>query len=182
MSDEGVSLVIDILSFATLIGIATAVFLFLVFISSFFSSSQKGFFEQARGLIATNALSFIFLFAGVATLGSLFLSEIAGFAPCKLCWYQRIFMYPVAILSGLGLFWGDKKVVRYVIVLASIGLVIAIYHYVMQMVPGLIQCSDEVASCSAKQFANFGFITIPFMSLVAFVNIILLSLLSIREK
>ena len=182
MSREGVAAVIDVLSYLTLLAMAFGVLGLLTFAVVYFTPKKKNLFHSVSLVISQNALSLVFLFAAVSALGSLFLSEVAAFVPCKLCWYQRIFMYPTAIISGVALFFGDRKIFKYVLVLASFGLLVALYHYVIQMAPGLIQCSDEVASCSAKQFAHFGFITIPFMSLVAFVNIIILSLFGLRSK
>lgn len=182
MSREEVSIVIDVLSYLTLFAMVFGVVGLLTLFITAVTPKEKNIFHSVALLLSQNAISLIFLFSAVSTLGSLFLSEIAAFVPCKLCWYQRIFMYPVAVISGLALFFADKKIYRYILVLAVIGALIAIYHYVIQMAPGLIQCSDEIASCSAKQFAHFGFITIPFMTLVAFLNIIVLALFGLRAK
>ncbi len=182
MNPEQISAAIDVLSYLTLLTMAFGAVGLLTLVVTVLAPKKENVFCSVALVLSQNAISLIFLLSAVATLGSLFLSEIASFAPCKLCWYQRIFMYPTAIISGMALLLSDKKVFRYILVLSVIGALIAVYHYVIQMAPGLIQCSDEIASCSAKQFANFGFITIPFMSLVVFVNIIILSLFGLRTK
>lgn len=120
---------------------------------------------------SSNSLYFGLLVATVATTGSLFLSEIAGFAPCKLCWYQRIFMYPQVILLGIASFKNDCGIVKYTLPLLGIGIAVASYHYVLQMSPLPLPCTDEIASCAAKQAARFGYITIPLMSWTAFLLI-----------
>ena len=81
----------------------------------------------------------------MATVSSLFLSEIAGFPPCKLCWYQRIFMYPQVIVLGVGYLLNDLKARLMAIILSGIGAAIAIYHILVQFFPASFRCSDEVA-------------------------------------
>jgi len=180
MSRENVSLVIDFLSYLTLFAGAFSLLTLLTLLLAHITKMRNSIISQVILFLRTNALSFVLLFSAVAMLGSLFLSELAEFTPCLLCWYQRVFMYPIAIIAGIALFRGDKRIFVYILPLAFIGLGIAVYHYLIQMFPGAIQCSDEIASCSARQFANFGFITIPFMSMVAYLNIILMSLFGLR--
>lgn len=133
---------------------------------------------KVKKWVLSNSISLALIVATIATAGSLFFSEVAGFAPCKLCWYQRIFMYPLPILLGISLFTEGQTVRKYVLPLALIGFSIAVYHYALQMFPTILPCSDEVASCAAKQFAYFGYITIPMMSASAFFIIILLQLVT----
>lgn len=182
MSREIVDVLIDFLSYLTVFGGFVAVVLLILYFESFFKASTSKTVTAWGQTLSAHALAFLFLFSAVATIGSLFLSEVAGFAPCKLCWYQRVFMYPVAVITGIALYVGDKKIFKYVIALAVVGLLIAVYHYLIQMFPENIQCGDETAACSARQAARFGFVTIPFMSGVAFVNIILLSLWGLRKS
>lgn len=129
---------------------------------------------KVKKWVLSNSISLALIVATVATAGSLFFSEVAGYPPCKLCWYQRIFMYPLPILLGISQFSDDQTVRKYVLPLALIGFSIAVYHYFLQMFPTILPCSDEVASCAAKQFAYFGYITIPLMSASAFLLIIIL--------
>ena len=128
--------------------------------------------------ISSRALMLSFIVALAATLGSLFYSEIAGYTPCKLCWYQRILMYPQAVMLGIAAARKDNGIVLYGLVLSGIGAAIAAYHYLLQI--GLV---DEIAPCTTVGYSvsctetftmTYGFITIPFMSLVAFLLIIAL--------
>jgi disulfide bond formation protein DsbB len=125
---------------------------------------------------ANNYLSFGLLISASALIGSLFLSEILHFPPCDLCWYQRSMMYPQAILFGVALWKNDRSVDKYILPLSIIGLAIAVYHYIGQINPSILPCTNAAVSCATKQIEFFGFITIPFMSGAAFLVLILLSL------
>ena len=142
---------------------------------------NKGRVADFYAFFKQNALTFIFIVSSSATLGSLFLSEIVSFVPCTLCWWQRIFMYPQAIISLIALMRNDKKAVYYILPLSIIGAGIAAYHYIMQLFPNLLECSEEVAKCSTIQFAELGYITIPLISLTTFMLIAISSLYLIRK-
>jgi len=138
--------------------------------------------KRIRKAIIDNYTVFVLVVSGIATFGSLVFSLILGFAPCELCWYQRIFMYPITIISFVALLKNDKKIAKYVMPLAIIGALIALYHTLLQIFPEVLQCTDEVAKCSTKQFAFLGYVTIPVMALTAFVMIILATVIVIRGK
>lgn len=119
----------------------------------------------------------------VATLGSLYFSEIQEFVPCELCWYQRILMYPLVLIIGVAVFSNDFKVKRYVLPLTLIGAGIGIMHYLQQKVPSLSDltpCAQGVP-CNIEYINWFGFVTIPFLSLTAFI-LITICMLLIRNK
>lgn len=125
-----------------------------------------------------------FIVAVVATLGSLYLSEIKGFIPCELCWYQRICMYPLSLILGIATFNDDKSIKKYVLPIAIVGGCISIYHYLEQKVPGfadIMPCTKGVP-CNIDYLDWWGVITIPFMALVAFILIILLMLVTPTNK
>ena len=108
----------------------------------------------------------------VATVGSLAFSEILLLTPCTLCWYQRIAMYPLVLVIGVGIVLSDRRVALYALPASVIGLVIAIYHNLLyyDILPeGITQCSLGV-SCTERQLELFGlpFLTIPTLSLIAF--------------
>jgi disulfide bond formation protein DsbB len=116
------------------------------------------------------------LIAASATLGSLFFSEVMGLKPCILCWYQRIFMYPLVVVFLVGLFQLDRSVFHYALPIAMIGWCFAVYHYLVYSgyIPENLQpCSKEV-SCVEIDLELLGFITIPMMSILAYTAIILL--------
>lgn len=113
------------------------------------------------------------LVALVATLGSLYFSEIRHFVPCALCWFQRVFMYPLVVILGVASFRQDRGVVKYALPLAVLGALTATYHVLEQNVPGFAAppiCQVGVP-CSAKYINWLGFISIPVLSLTAFVLI-----------
>ena len=121
--------------------------------------------------------------ATIATLGSLFFSEVMKFPPCVLCWYQRICMYPLVLILLAGLFPVSKSVVRYSLPLALIGWVIAIYHNLLyyNIIPESAAPCVQGISCTTKFIEWFGFLTIPSLSLIAFTLILILLLLTHRN-
>lgn len=129
--------------------------------------------------IGDNAIKLSFVLAFTATFGSLFYSEIAGFDPCILCWYQRIFMYPLVLLFGIAVVTKDKGVAKYGIGFSIVGALLAGYHYLLQIgVAKIAECSavGYSAQCTETFHTNYGYITIPMMAVSAFVLIILLLL------
>jgi disulfide bond formation protein DsbB len=116
------------------------------------------------------------LVAASATLGALFMSEIMGFAPCVLCWWQRIFMFPLVLILAFGLLPFDPKVLRYALPLATIGLLVAGFHVLLTVgvIPEtLAPCRDGIP-CKTLQIEWFGFVTIPLLSFFAFLALNLL--------
>lgn len=173
---EFVNLKLAVLTVISQVFLALAV-LYLLFFRKKYSFVQN-FFAKYGLLLA-------FVIALSATLSSLFYSEIAGYAPCTLCWYQRIFMYPEAILLGVAVFKKDKGIIDYSIALSFIGAVIAGYHYLLQigMVSGL-PCSavGYSVSCVKLFVMQFGYITLPLMSFTAFLLMIALLYFAKGEK
>lgn len=110
------------------------------------------------------------LVAAVATAGSLFFSSVMGFAPCVLCWYQRIFLFPLVVILAVGLFPLDRRVVRYALPLTGIGWLIAGYHNLVYagVVPESLQPCAQGVSCSEETIELFGIFSIPLLSLLAF--------------
>lgn len=118
------------------------------------------------------------LIAAVSTLGSLFFSEVMELIPCVLCWYQRIFLFPLAIILLIGLFPLDKKVVNYALPLAIIGLLFTVYHCLLffGVIPENLQPCSQGVSCTDDNMELFGFLPIPLLALIAFLMIIILLL------
>jgi len=118
------------------------------------------------------------LIAAVSTLGSLFFSEVMELIPCELCWYQRIFLFPLAIILLIGLFPLDKKVVNYALPLAIIGLLFTVYHSLLffGVIPENLQPCSQGVSCTDDNMELFGFLPIPLLALIAFLMIIILLL------
>lgn len=138
--------------------------------------------SQILNLLKKYAVYIAFLQAWLATLGSLYFSEIRHFTPCPLCWYQRILMYPLIFILAVGLIRKDKNVAYYVLPMSILGTVIALYQYLLQMGTAVknipIQC-DAFGSCEQIETIYFGFITIPFLSLSAFVIISFLMIIGL---
>jgi disulfide bond formation protein DsbB len=114
--------------------------------------------------------------ATVATAGSLYLSEVAGYVPCTLCWYQRIAMYPLVIVLGVAAWRRDRGVWRTALPIAAIGAAIAVWHIAIERNPSLGGACDPAAPCSLLWVNEFGFLTLPTMALIGFVAIAVLSL------
>jgi len=124
-----------------------------------------------------------FLVASIATLGSLFFSEVMEFIPCVMCWYQRIFMYPLVLIFLVNLLYPDDKVVKYSLPLVVIGLFFSIYHNLLmwKIIPEKVVPCKQGVPCSTEYFNYLGFINIPFLSLVAF-SLILIILLKVKTN
>lgn len=123
--------------------------------------------------IERNAVWLAFVVALVTTLGSLYLSEIAHFVPCPLCWYQRICMYPLTLALLVGALRRDDNVWAYVLPPALVGAAFAIYHTQLQAFPHQHSSFCKAAEpCTIRYIWEFRFISIPFMSLSAFAFII----------
>jgi len=110
------------------------------------------------------------LVAAVSVAGALFFSEVMALPPCVLCWYQRIFMFPLAILLPLGLFPLDARVVRYTLPLALAGTAVAVYHMllVLRVIPESAAPCSRGVPCGEVQIEWLGFVTIPLLSAIAF--------------
>ena len=131
-----------------------------------------------------NAMPMVLAIAIVATVGSLFFSEIMKLPPCVLCWYQRICMYPIVIIGSVGLWKKDKNLPLFILPLSIIGLVISIYHNLLyyKILPESIAPCTMGVSCTTKQIELLGFITIPLMSLTAFTLITIITLAYLKLK
>jgi disulfide bond formation protein DsbB len=116
----------------------------------------------------------VWLLSMVATLGSLFFSEVMGLTPCVLCWYQRICMYPLTAISTAALVMRDRRASSYLWPLALCGLGIAAYHNLLyyHLIPESITPCTTGVSCTDRQIEWLGFITIPMLSLGAFAMIV----------
>ena len=129
--------------------------------------------------LSTTIIFLCFLVASIATIGSLFFSEIMHFVPCSMCWYQRIFMYPLVLIFLVNLLYPDDKVFKYAITLVITGLFFSIYHNLLMfdIIPeSIVPCVSGVP-CSTEYINWFGFITIPLLSFVAYFMLFILLIL-----
>lgn len=172
MSDQA-SAILNLLSFLTVLGNVAVVVLVVLLLASRYSKQKS---STLMRYLSSKGLLFAFLFALGGTLGSLYFSEIAHLIPCKLCWFQRIAMYPQVIILGIALWKRNSFAAIYGIVFSAIGAVIAAYHYYIQMVPTeLVPCSIyDPVSCTEKVAVNYGYVTFPMISLTTFLLMMLL--------
>lgn len=129
-----------------------------------------------------NSLIAIAVMALVATLGSLYFSEVRGFVPCTLCWYQRIIMYPIVLIAGIALFQKNSKAALTTAIFALIGAGTSLYHYSIQKLAVLQQSAPSCGDvpCTGQYVNYFGFITIPLLAFIAFLFIAIMSLLLLK--
>ena len=132
----------------------------------------RGAGHEVLRSVAASRMAICAAITSTATLGSLYFSEVAHFVPCTLCWYQRIAMYPLAVLTGMAAVRKNDLSV-YVRVIASIGLVISAYHWLLERFPSIDAgvCSAAVP-CELVWFEKFGFVTLPFMAFAAFAAVL----------
>lgn len=152
----------------------------IIIIAFIFKNSWGG---KIISFTSNNALLGVFIVSIIATIGSLMYSEIAGFEPCKLCWFQRIFMYPQVLILGLAIWKRDSGAILYGLFLSIVGALIALYHYLLQL--GVFEsapCSATGVSCDKVYSFYYGYITIPMMALSAFALIIIFSLVRLTQS
>jgi disulfide bond formation protein DsbB len=133
-------------------------------------NQQSDTSQHNTDLVPTLPLYLAWVGSLVAMLGSLYFSEIAKFPPCILCWYQRICMYPLVIILGIGIAKKDKSVFWYSFPLIIIGWLIGIYHNLLyyEIIPEAVAPCRAGISCTTKFIEWFGFLTIPSLSLIGF--------------
>ncbi|MDB5266932.1 MAG: disulfide bond formation protein DsbB [Parcubacteria group bacterium] len=166
------TLITPLFSYATIV--AHAVFVVIILAAVFYRSWGRPLVE----FIGRHALVLGFLAALSAVVGSLLYSGVVGYAPCELCWWQRIFLYPQVVLFGIALYKRDGGVFAYSVVLSTLAGAVALYHSYIQLggTHSVLPCTAEGAAC-AKVFVNeFGYITIPTMALTVAVGLLLIAL------
>ena len=137
-----------------------------------------------RRLVWGYELWLAFVVSGTAMAGSLFFSEVANFVPCELCWYQRICMYPLALLTLLAALANDHRVARYLLPLPVIGAGISVYHLLVEngVVSEAQSCKISApGGCAIKWINEFGYVTIPTLALTGFALVFAFLLLAAFE-
>lgn len=134
---------------------------------------RAGLNRQAHAPHAWTLVFFAWLIASASTLGALFFGEVMQLPPCSLCWYQRIFMFPMAVILPFALFPLDRSVVRAALPLAGFGALIAAFHVLLVagIIPERLEPCKQGVPCSETVIEWFGFVTIPLLSFVAFAAI-----------
>ena len=165
--------VIVALSVLGVIAQVIAAVLILIGLAALFGA--RGPLQAVRGALWGYELWAAFIVAAIATGGSLFFSEIAHFVPCELCWFQRICMYPLSILTLLAALNGDHRMARYLLPLPIVGAGVSVYHLLVEN--GVVEQAQAClvsapGGCATKWINEFGYMTIPTLALTAFVLLI----------
>jgi disulfide bond formation protein DsbB len=151
--------------------------LLVLLLASLASDRARRALGELRATVAGTELWAAAAVALTATLASLFFSEFADFTPCRLCWFQRIAMYPLAVILPLAAFRRDPRPAVYALPLAAAGALVAIWHIYIEINPDAESCSTS-APCSVKWIDELGYITLPVLALTAFAAILALVLLA----
>jgi len=158
--------------------IGTLIILFARIFASGFSVAQPildGFAPFARPLAAAVATT--------CMLGSLYFSEIVNYKPCRLCWFQRSMMYPLAIILIIAVIRRSKSIWKITVPLAAIGASISAYHWFLERFPNLdAGVCDVKVPCEFIWFEHFGFVTLPFMAFTGFLAVIVFTTLSTSQQ
>ncbi len=168
-----------IVSLFVLLGHIALVVLALGFIYVRYMKKQlPDFLWEKWKFIEDNSLLFAFILALLGVIGSLIYSEVFRYAPCNLCWIQRILIYPQVIILGVALYKKERHIFDYVIGLNLLGVLFATYQYTLQMMNFTGSCPIGLGevSCFTKEVLQFGYITLPLMSLTLFVFLTILTL------
>lgn len=155
--------------------------LFTIVTFGLWLSSRESLLPKLRDAVGPNALWLALIIALVTALGSLYFSEVAHFQPCKLCWFQRIAIYPMWVLLLIAAIRKDIGVKWYGIPMLAIGAVVSIYHYQLEWFPNQVStvCTLETP-CTTVWFRRFGFLSLPAEALIAGLTMITLMLLAKR--
>jgi disulfide bond formation protein DsbB len=155
----------------TIIGIGTLIsnilFVILILVIALEPKSRAHIYR----FVHRHVLLLIFLQALFAIVGSLLYSQVVGFPPCELCWIQRIFIYPQAVIALIAMMKKDKAVIDYLLPLSVIGGLVALYHSFVQWglnIASIAKCTAQGGECARVYVSKFGYITIPFMSFTIF--------------
>jgi disulfide bond formation protein DsbB len=142
----------------------------LILVALAAAAGARGPLQALRSALWGYELWAAFVVAAIATGGSLFLSEIAHFVPCELCWFQRICMYPLSIVTLLAALAGDHRVARYLLPLPVVGAGVSVYHLLVENHVVATPAACQIgAGCAVKWINEFGYMTIPTLALTAFV-------------
>ena len=171
MSAESVAFVNDVVMWATLLGHVAIVILVLAL-------CNVAPFTKIRSFVSANGISLSFMIVLGATLGSLYYSNIANFAPCVLCWYQRVSVFPQVLLFGLAFKRKTRDIIPYTTALSWVGLCISLYQVILERLPSVAVFCDPAGiseSCATIYVKGFNYITIPVMSLTVFALLLLIA-------
>jgi disulfide bond formation protein DsbB len=172
MSVEAVETFYGILALVAMVSIAAVLLLRL---AAVVSTGARDRYDDLVQLVAPNAYAMAWVVAFLATAGSLYFSEVAGFEPCRLCWYQRIAMYPLVVILAIAAARRERAGAWYAIGMALVGAIVSGYHVLLEWFPLLdAGACSATTPCTLVWFRVFGFISLPTLALTAFVLILVL--------
>lgn len=180
-----VKAVINSYQYFALLGQIAISIVILLYLSKLLFKSKA--FDKLRKRISPHSYLLAFLLSFIATLASLFLSEVAKFQPCILCWYQRTMMYPQPLLLYTAIVRNERFLKPYLLVLNVIGAGVAVYHYALQIAPKgvLLPCAKDLTGVSVSCVKGYkfymGYMSFPLMSLTVFSLIIILLLMDVKN-
>lgn len=160
-----------------------ALFLFIaltaalaLYLLSWVSKPTKKYTTKLFTALHTFRTEIIFILSFGSVIGSLFYSEILHMPPCSLCWYGRIIMYPIALISAVALYYNKKDSREYILPLGILGSILSLYHIAVQAkwINSFLCSADGNTPCNVIQVEAFGFLTIPMMGLLVYIAIITL--------
>ena len=176
MSETTIALVNVFLSLGAVLFFLASVVVGILYVLS------HQWFHDIRAFVNKNIILIGLLISVSALVGSLLYSNIIGYPPCNLCWIQRVFMYPLVPLFLVAYIRKERVIVPYVWILTLLGAMVAIYHNFTFITGKSIGVCDAVVSCTARYVYEWGFVTIPFMSLATFVLLMTALLLARPTK
>ncbi len=149
----------------------------LVYIAVFYNRFKETALVQGIVRYSVVVAMIVSLFG---VMGSLAYSQIIGFEPCVLCWWQRVFQYPLFFIFAAAVCMKERslKLLGYVLPMAIVGLGFSTYHYLVQRLDSVTSSCDVMGqspSCAGYYVFEFGYVTIPMMALTIFAMTIILS-------
>jgi disulfide bond formation protein DsbB len=179
----GVSTISYLYASLAIVGTVALIWVATMVLFSRASEQVRDGVTSMRVRVTPYAVAGAWVVALAATLGSLYYSEVAHFEPCRLCWYQRIAMYPLVVILGIAAWRRDVEVRTYAIPVAAIGALLSGYHYLLEWFPQVDTGACTVGvPCTLVWFRELGFITLPYLALTAFLLVITLLLVPLRER
>ncbi|MFO7794318.1 MAG: disulfide bond formation protein B [Candidatus Nanohaloarchaea archaeon] len=182
------TVVVDLLTYSTLVAHGIGVVALAAFLVNRTPIGMNNILEGPKKIVQQFYRETSFFIALSATTGSLYMSEVMAFEPCPLCWYQRIFMYPLVVLFLSAILMMKKDVQTYVVPMALIGGGISAYHYAVQMIGSISSGCSTGISCSTAHLPIgevpiiVEHVTIPLMALTAFASILVINLMAPEEE
>lgn len=155
---------------------------FIALFAAYLLHDRVRLFADVMRFVRPYVLHLAFFLSLSGLVLTLYYSEILGFEPCPLCWWQRIFLYPQVILFALALWKRDTHMALYAAILSLFGLGFSIYHHALQMLPaGSLPCPATGVSCAQRIVFEFGYITFPMMAVTLF-GVLLVLMLFERDR